>query len=67
MTLHTTRFFRCIDEPGEYRAVCTCGWSMRAEDLATLQMRAATHDLDDIEEAPLKQTGFISGLPTKEW
>lgn len=62
MTFHSCRFFRCIDEPGEYRAVCTCGWSIRG-DLEYIQGRAATHDLDEIREPPLKTTGFVSGLP----
>ena len=58
---HVARFYRCTDEPGLYRAVCTCGWSIQG-DLETIQARAATHDLDEIQEPPLTQEGFVSGL-----
>jgi hypothetical protein len=65
MTTHITRFYRCPDEPGLFRAVCTCGWSIQG-DLKTIQTRAATHDLDEpVHEAPLKKMGFVSGLPNK--
>lgn len=62
MTLHTVRFLRSTTEPGQYRAVCTCGWSIQGER-DFVQGRAATHDLDELEEPPLRQEGFVSGLP----
>ena len=61
MTLHITRFFRCTDEAGLYRAVCTCGWSVQG-DLDYIQGRTATHDLDDISEPAEKISGFVSVL-----
>jgi hypothetical protein len=65
MTTHITRFHRCPDEVGMFRAICICGWSIQG-DLETIQTRAATHDLDElVHVAPLKQTGFVSGLPDK--
>jgi hypothetical protein len=59
---HTVSFYRYLDEPGESRAVCTCGWSMRGS-LEECQTRAATHDLDEVEEAAeYKKPPFASGL-----
>ncbi len=66
MTTHTIRFLRSTSEPGEYRAVCTCGWSIGGT-LEHIQTRAATHDLDEIEEPPLRRAGFVSGLPDKNY
>ena len=63
--MHSVRFYRCPDEPGLFRAVCTCKWAIQG-DLETIQTRAATHDLDEpVHEAPLKKVGFVSGLQDK--
>jgi len=62
MTLHSVRFYRSTTEPGVYHATCSCGWAMSG-DLQELQTRAATHDLDEIREPPLRKEGFVSGLP----
>lgn len=43
--MHQVRFERRADG-GLYRARCTCGWLAVEADLAALQSRAATHDLD---------------------
>jgi len=71
VTLHTVRFFRSTDEPNLHRAACTCGWSMNG-DLETLQLRAATHDLDEPLTKPKLNTErptkrFVSGLPPAAW
>ena len=60
--MHSVRFFRCVDDPKLFRAVCSCRWSVQADSLEELHTRAATHDLDKIQEPPLKQEGFVSGL-----
>ncbi len=59
--MHSVRFYRSTTEPGVYHAACSCGWTING-DLETIQGRAATHDLDEIQEAPLKVKGFVSGL-----
>lgn len=62
MTQHHVQFYRCADEPGLHRAICTCGWSMQGE-LETLQARSGSHNLDELKEPPLRQKGFVSGIP----
>lgn len=63
MAFHSIRFFRCPEEAGEFRAVCTCGWSIRGT-LEEIQSRAATHDLDeDAPKSSPEKPGFVSGLP----
>lgn len=62
MQAHYIRFLRAVDEPGIYRGVCSCGWSMTGER-EEVQARAATHDLDEQPgEPPLLHSGFVSGL-----
>ena len=63
---HIVRFLRSRTEPDECRAVCSCGWSINGT-LNYTQERAATHDRDEIREPPLRQEGFISGLPDKSY
>ena len=65
MTTHTVRFLRSVDSPGEYRALCTCGWAMQGVSLEEIQGRAATHDLDDFNDHndPLPaKVAFVTGL-----
>lgn len=35
-------------EAGEYRAICTCGWSKAGPRLEAVEMAAAVHDLDPV-------------------
>lgn len=48
MTQHQVRILRCLDDAKDYRAVCTCGWSMRS-DLEDVQGRAAKHEQNELE------------------
>lgn len=60
--LHVLSFYRSRTEPGLYRGVCSCGWSMESTE-EDVRRRAATHDLEEIKEPPLRIEGFVSGLP----
>lgn len=64
---HYVQILPCIDEPGEYRAVCTCGWSARSDDKEKLRERAANHETEGIREPRLKREGFVSGLPDLDY
>jgi len=46
--IHIVRFLRSTTEPGTFRAVCTCGWSVEG-DLEHVQTAAAAHDLDEAQ------------------
>ena len=70
---HHVRFFRCVDDPGAHRAVCSCGWAIMG-DPEHVRSRAATHDIDAEHELEQKReegrrallnrnNGFVSGLP----
>ena len=65
MTTHTTRFYR-DPSSGEHVAQCSCGWRLAGE-LAELQGRAASHDLDDLPQVKAPTVvPFRSGLP-EDW
>lgn len=63
MSNHSVKFYRCLDTAGEHRAVCTCGWSVREDNLEAAQTAASSHNLDEPKFPPLKVVGFVSGLP----
>lgn len=63
MARHEVRFYRDTTESNSYKAICTCGWTISGVALEYAQRRSATHDLEQIEEPPLKVEGFVSGLP----
>lgn len=48
--MHSTRFYRNPSD-GTYRCICTCGFTCEG-DRETVQTRAATHDLDEVEGSP---------------
>lgn len=65
MARHEVRYFACVDEPGEHRAVCACGWSLQGAR-ADIEARAGRHAATGISATRgprLKCEGFVSGLP----
>lgn len=58
---HVVRFVRHT-VTGEYRAVCTCGWSLSETRLEDVQSAAAVHDLRQLPEIA-EVVPYKSGLP----
>lgn len=55
--MHNIRFFRCVDEPGLHRAVCSCGWAMIG-DWEHIQSRA-DRPMGDLRRALLHANRFV--------
>jgi hypothetical protein len=54
-TRHKPRVFRDPSD-GKLKAICTCGWTGDADDIAG-------HNAPQPKEPRLKKEGFVSGLP----